>query len=69
MTELTYYPLSVIFVVSLLLIVAAGELGHWLGQRTGDGSENVATLKAAILGLLPLMIGFTFAANAVRDAP
>ena len=66
MTELTYYPLSVIFVVSLLLFVVAGELGHWLGQRSGDGSENVATLKAAILGLLALMIGFTFAMAQTR---
>lgn len=66
MTELAYYPLWVIFVVSLLLIVAAGELGHWLGQRVADGGENVATLKAAILGLLALMIGFTFAMAQTR---
>jgi len=66
MTELTNYPLSIIFAVSLLLIVAAGEFGHWLGQRTGDGGENVATLKAAILGLLALMISFTFAMAQTR---
>jgi hypothetical protein len=66
MTELAYYPLSVIFVASLLLIVAAGELGHWLGQRTGFGGEYIATLKASILGLLALMIGFTFAMAQTR---
>lgn len=67
MIELAHYPLSVVFVVSLALIAAAGELGHWLGQRTTDhGGENVATLKAAILGLLALMIGFTFAMAQTR---
>jgi hypothetical protein len=67
MIELAHYPLSAIFVVSVALIVAAGELGHWLGRRTTDhGGENVATLKAAILGLLALMIGFTFAMAQTR---
>jgi hypothetical protein len=61
MIELADYPLSLIFVASLVLIVAAIELGHWLGQRTADhGGDNVAMLKASILGLLALMIGFTF---------
>jgi hypothetical protein len=67
MIELAHYPLPAIFVVSVVLIVAAGELGHWLGRRTtGHGGENVATLKAAILGLLALMIGFTFAMAQTR---
>jgi hypothetical protein len=61
------HPLPLIFVVSLVLIVAAGELGYWLAQRTADhDGENVATLKAAILGLLALMIGFTFSMAQVR---
>ena len=62
MVDLIDYSLPVIFLVSVVLIVAAGELGHWLGRRATDhGGENVATLKSAILGLLALMIGFTFA--------
>jgi len=61
MFELADYPLSLVFVASLVLIVAASELGHWLAYRTGDhGGDNVAMLKASILGLLALMIGFTF---------
>jgi hypothetical protein len=67
MSELAHYPLPAIFVVSVALIVAAGELGHWLARRTTDqGGESVATLKAAILGLLALMIGFTFAMAQTR---
>jgi len=67
MIDLTHYPLPVIFLVSLVLIVTAGELGHWLGRRATDhGGENVAALKAAILGLLALMIGFTFAMAQTR---
>lgn len=67
MPDLSNYPLPVIFLVSAALIVAAGELGHWLGRRATDhGGENVATLKAAILGLLALMIGFTFAMAQTR---
>ena len=61
MIELAGYPLSLVFVASLVLIVAAIELGHWLGERAADhGGDNVAMLKASILGLLALMIGFTF---------
>ena len=61
MIELAEYPLPLVFVASLALIVAAIELGHWLGERTADrGGENVAMLKASILGLLALMLGFTF---------
>ena len=67
MIDLAKYPLPAIFLASAVLIVAAGEIGHWLGQRAADhGGENVATLKAAILGLLALMIGFTFAMAQAR---
>ncbi len=65
--DLIDYSLPVIFLVSLALIVAAGEIGHWLGRRATDhGGENVTTLKSAILGLLALMIGFTFAMAQTR---
>jgi hypothetical protein len=67
MIDFAHHPLLLIFAVSVAVIVAAGELGHWLGRRAVDhGGENVATLKAAILGLLALMIGFTFAMAQTR---
>lgn len=61
------YPLFAIFPVSLLLILGAGEVGHWLGeQATRRGAPGVSTLEAAILGLLALMIGFTFSMSLSR---
>jgi hypothetical protein len=60
--DLNDYPLLSIFLVSLGVIVAASEIGRLLGARAGTrGDENVLTLEAAVLGLLALMIGFTFA--------
>jgi hypothetical protein len=61
-TDVNDYPLPVIFLVSIVLIVAATEAGRRLGLRAGrrDG-DDVSTLEAAMLGLLALMIGFTFA--------
>ncbi|MGE0578583.1 MAG: hypothetical protein AB7F22_02450 [Reyranella sp.] len=59
--DLNDYPLLAIFPVSLVLILGAGEVGHWLGERAARrGAPGVSTLEAAILGLLALMIGFTF---------
>jgi hypothetical protein len=72
--DLNDYPLPLIFLVSLGVIVAASEIGRWLGVRAGTrGEENVLTLEGAVLGLLALMIGFTFATalsrfEARRDA-
>ena len=58
--DLNAYPLLSIFMVSLVVITASAEFGRWLGSRSG-GEENVPTLEGAVLGLLALMIGFTFA--------
>ena len=56
------YPLLPILLANLLVILAATELGCWLGNRAGSRSgEHLTTLEAAIFGLLALMIGFTFA--------
>jgi hypothetical protein len=56
------YQLLPIFIVSVGLILAAAEIGRWLGTRAGDGGgEQVRTLEGAALGLLALMIAFTFA--------
>jgi hypothetical protein len=55
-------PLLPIFLISLVLLIAATELGRWLGKHGGGRvEENVPTLEGAVLGLLALMIGFTFA--------
>src|SRR5262245_61860747 len=51
--DLNNYPLVPIFLGSLGVIVAASEIGRWLGARAGTrGEENVLTLEAAVLGLL-----------------
>ena len=55
------YPLFAIFAVSIILILGAAEAGHRLGARAArQGAVGVSTLEGAILGLLALMIGFTF---------
>jgi hypothetical protein len=61
-TDLHDYSLPAIFVASIVFIVAATEVGRFLGLReSGHGGDDVSTLEGAILGLLALMIGFTFA--------
>lgn len=59
------YPLVVIFAASLIVLLTASEIGHYLGLR-GTGEANVATLEAAVLGLLALMLSFTFAMALTR---
>jgi hypothetical protein len=61
MLDVNDYSLFAIFPVSLVLILGACEVGHWMGERAARrGALAVATLEGAILGLLALMIGFTF---------
>ena len=59
MSALSTDSLPIIFVASLVAFFLAVEAGHYLGSRIEEG-KNVATLEAAVLGLLALMIGFTF---------
>jgi hypothetical protein len=62
MSNLNNYQLLPIFLVSLIVVVGASEAGRWLGARTGrQGEEDISTLEGAVLGLLALMIAFTFA--------
>ena len=62
MIDLNVYSLLPIFIASLGVFFAASEIGRWLGIRAGGrGEPNVPTLEGAVLGLLALMIGFTFA--------
>jgi hypothetical protein len=67
MINLEQYPLLTIFAVSLVAILGASEIGRLLGVRaTGRGGDDVSTLEGAALGLLALMIGFTFAMALAR---
>jgi hypothetical protein len=59
MVDLTHYSLAIVFVGSIAAFFVAIETGHLLGAKTEEGA-NVSTLEASVLGLLALMIGFTF---------
>lgn len=60
------HALPVVFLVSVVVILAAGETGRWLGKRSANRGGGISTLEGAILGLLALMIGFTFAMALAR---
>jgi len=50
-----------IYAASLVLLLGAGEIGRRLGMRGhGRGHPALGTIESASLGLLALMIGFTF---------
>jgi len=67
MIDLYNYPLLSIFLVALVVILGATEIGRRLGARSGDKeSETASMLAGAALGLLALMIGFTFAMTLSR---
>jgi hypothetical protein len=56
------YDLTIIFPISVGVILLASEIGRWFGGRaTRQAEGGVSTLVGAMLGLLALMIGFTFA--------
>ena len=62
MIDLYGYSLLTIFLVGLAVILAVSELGWQLGMRNeGRGGANISTLESGMLGLLALIIGFTFA--------
>jgi len=62
MINLYIYSLGTIFLVGLAIIFAASEIGWQVGARSGARAVgNVSTLESAMLGLLALIIGFTFA--------
>jgi hypothetical protein len=65
MNILLDYPLGVIFAVSVATLLAASEIGHRIGLRN-SGEANVSTLEASVLGLLALMLSFTFAMALTR---
>lgn len=61
------FSLLTIFIAGAAFIIAASEFGRWIGVRIGQGGgDNVGTLESAMLALLALMIGFTFAMALTR---
>lgn len=67
MLDLSNYSLPATFLAGFVAILAAIEFGRWLGARVGDrGDDNVPTLEGAMIGLLALMFGFTFALALTR---
>jgi hypothetical protein len=67
MPDFEDYGLLTIFAVALIAIFGAGEIGRLVGARAvGRGGGDVSTLEGATLGLLALMIGFTFAMSLTR---
>ena len=59
-----------IYLLSLILLIGAGEVGRWIGARMGTRSAGahpaLGTIESASLGLLALMIGFTFSMALTR---
>lgn len=58
-------PLAVVFLASVILFSIASEVGHRFGVAE-TREANVTTLEASVLGLLALMMSFTFAMAVAR---
>lgn len=67
MIDFAGFSLLDILFASLIAFALAIEFGRYLGRRARSaGGEHVSTLEGAVLGLLALMIGFTFAMSLSR---
>jgi hypothetical protein len=67
MIDLYAYSLLSIFVAGLAAVLATSELGWQLGVRAGGrGRGNISALESGLLGLMALIIGFTFAMALTR---
>jgi hypothetical protein len=60
-----------LYAVSLVALVGAAELGRWIGRRAKatarpEAHAGLGTIESASLGLLALMIGFTFSMALTR---
>jgi len=59
-----------LFVVSLVLLLAsawcAGWVGKWRAERLGHSKDPFSSIEGATLGLLGLLLGFTFAMAVTR---
>jgi hypothetical protein len=62
MLDLDAVPLWLVFVLGVVLIFAASELGRILKRRSAaEADGGTDTLENAMLGLLALLVGFSFA--------
>lgn len=64
----TNSPLTV-FITTSLWLMAMAWVGFQVGRRAGRGGgdlSQVGTIQASVLGLLALMLGFTFGAASAR---
>jgi hypothetical protein len=53
--------LSVLYPATAILIIGAAEFGAWLGRRgNASNATDISTLTGAALGLLALLLGFSF---------
>ncbi len=67
MPDLSDIPLPELFVVTTALIIGVFELAVPLGRRRRErGGDDIGGLESATLGMLALMIGFTFAMALAR---
>ncbi len=67
MFDLHELSMSTIFLGGVAAILVASEIGRQLGMRARNKDRsNFSTLEGAVLGLLALMIGFTFAMALAR---
>jgi Protein of unknown function (DUF4239) len=61
--------MAILYPVTIVLIAASGEIGNWFGlrfRRANTEHGDVGTLAAASLGLLALLIAFSFSMAASR---
>ncbi|ACB95491.1 DUF4239 domain-containing protein [Beijerinckia indica] len=65
MIDFSAYSLGSIFAASLIVLLIACELGHHFGLRSKEEGQ-ISTLEASMLGLLALMISFTFSMSLTR---
>ena len=62
MGNLYAYSLLLVVFAGLVIVLASSEIGWRLGVRAeGHGGNNISALEQSLLGLMALMIGFTFA--------
>jgi len=53
----------VLYPATIILIAAAAEVGGWIGRQhrhNGEEANDISTLTGAALGLLALLLGFSF---------
>lgn len=61
--------MGILYPAIIVVIVGASELGGWIGRRSrGTGKEhaNVGTVTGATLGLVALLLAFTFSIGLAR---